>query len=57
LVHDLRRRPDQSYGLLVGAVGEIEALQAVVGRGKVEPGFSVARMQFNGLAEMPLGQA
>ena len=41
---------------VVGAVGEIEALEPVVGRGKPEPGFGVARMQLDGLAEMPLGQ-
>ena len=49
--------PDQLDGLCVGAIGEIEALEAVVGRGEADPGFGVARMQLDGLAEMPLGQA
>ncbi len=34
VVQDLGRRPEDADGLAVGAVGEIEAAQAVVGRGQ-----------------------
>ena len=57
VVHDLGRCPDDLDGLGIGAVGEIEALEPVVGRGEADPGFGVARMQLDRLAEMPFRQA
>ena len=48
---------DDADGLGIGAVGEIEAAQAVVGGGKAEPGLGVARMRLDRVAEMLLGQA
>ena len=43
--------------LLVGAVGEIVALQPVIGGGEPEPAFAVARQPFHRAAEMLLGEA
>ena len=45
VVEHLRGRPDDGDGLLVGAVGEVEAAQPVVGGGEPDPGLGVARMQ------------
>ena len=48
--------PMMADRLPIGAVGEIETLQPVVGRGKADPGFDVARMQLDRAAEMLLGE-
>src|SRR5665213_2933680 len=57
VVENLGGRPDDADGLVIGAVGEIEAAQAVIGGGKAEPGLRVARMMFGGAAEILLRQA
>ena len=56
VVEDLDRRPENAGGLFVGAVGEIEAAQAVVGGGKTQPGFRVVGMQLDRAPEMLLGE-
>ena len=43
--------------LVVGAVGEVEAAQPIVGCRQPDPGFEVARMQLDGAAEVALGEA
>ena len=43
--------------LVVGAVGEIEAAQPVIGGGEPDPGFEIARMLLDGAAEVLFGQA
>src|SRR5690606_31427936 len=45
VVEDRRRRTRDADCLLVGAIGEIETAQPVIGRSKTEPGFGVVRMQ------------
>jgi hypothetical protein len=57
VVEDFGGRPDDADGLVIGAVGEIETAQAVIGGGKAEPGLRVARMVFGGTAEIFLRQA
>ena len=49
-------RPEDADGLRIGAVGEIETAQAVVGGSQAEPGFRVARMHLGGVTEIFLGQ-
>ena len=41
----------------IGAVGEVEAAQPVVGGGEPDPGLGVARMAFDRAAEIALGEA
>ena len=48
---------DDADRLLVGAVGEVEALQLVIGRRQPEPGLGIARMRLDGAAEIALGEA
>src|SRR5215813_8263766 len=57
VVEDLRRGACDLGGLVVGAVGEIEAALAVVRRRQAHPRFEVARMQLDRAAEVTLGQA
>src|SRR5665213_2597594 len=57
VVEDFGGRPEDAGGLFIGAVGEIETAQAVIGSGQSEPGFRVARMQFGGAAEILFRQA
>ena len=57
IVEDFRRRANDADGLFVGAVGEIEAVQPVVGRREPDPGLGVARMFFRGAAKAFLGEA
>src|SRR5580704_13249577 len=57
VVQDFGGRSDNADGLGVGAVGEIEAAQTVIGRGQAEPGFRVTRAQFSSMAEIFLGQS
>ena len=56
VVEDFRRRAYDRHRLLIGAVGEIEALQPVVGCGQAGPGLGVARRILYRLAEMLLGE-
>src|SRR5262245_1386262 len=56
VVEDLGGRPRDLHGLVVGAVGELEPAQAIVGSGKPEPRLEVARMQLDGAAEVALGR-
>ena len=43
IVQDFGCRPDQTDGLRIGAVGEVEALQLVVARRQSDPGLDVLR--------------
>src|SRR4029077_8398625 len=56
VVEDFRRRADQADGRRIGAVGEVEAAQPVVGRREPDPGAGVVRMLLHGGAEAPLGE-
>ena len=56
VVEDLRRRPDDLDRLLVGAVGELEPAQPVIGGREPDPGLGVARMLLDGTAEVALGE-
>src|SRR5262245_27745211 len=57
VVDDFRPRPEDRERLAVGTVGEIIALQAIVGGGKPEPGLAIARCLLDRTAEMLLGEA
>ena len=57
IVDHLRARPEDRERLAIGAVGKVVALEPVVGCGKPEPGFAVARQLFDGAAEMLFGEA
>src|SRR5262244_1107725 len=57
VVEDLRRGACDLGGLVVGAVGEIEAALAVVRRRQAHPRLEVARMQLDRAAEVAFGQA
>src|SRR6185312_15485029 len=57
VIEDFRRSADDADGFGIGAVGEIETAQPVVGCREAHPGFAVARTRLDGLAEVPLGQA
>src|SRR6185437_11947440 len=54
---DFGGRPDDADGLGISTIGEIEAAQAVIGRGQTEPSFGVARAQLDGMTEVFLGQS
>ena len=41
IVQDLRRRTDDAGRLLVGAIGQFETAQAIIGSGETEPGFRI----------------
>lgn len=51
VVEDFRRRANDADGLLVGAVGEIEAVQVVIAGRQADPGGGGARMLADGAAE------
>ena len=42
VIEDFRRRPDDADGLLVGTVGEIEAVQPVIRCRKPNPGLGLS---------------
>ena len=48
---------DDAGRLGIGAVGEIETPQPVVGRRKPDPGFGIARMLLDRAAEVLFGEA
>ena len=56
VVEELRGQPDDGDGLVVGAVGEVEAAQPVIGGREPDPGLGVARMGLDGAAEIALGE-
>src|SRR6476620_9956164 len=57
VVQNLGRRSKDADRLTIGAVSKIKTPQAIIGRGKAEPGLGVARMRLDGTAEMFLGDA
>src|SRR5262249_12660879 len=52
IVENRDRRPDDADCLSVSAISQIKPAQAIVRGGKTKPGLGVARMQFDGAAEM-----
>src|SRR5215471_15679439 len=52
VVENRDRRPDDADGLSVSAISQIKPAQAIIRGGKTKPGLGVARMQFDGAAEM-----
>ena len=57
VVEDLDLDAGELGGLRVGAIGEVEAFDVIVGRGEIEPGLGVVRMLLDGAAEVALGHA
>ena len=57
VVQNLGRRSKDADRLTIGAISKIKTPQAIIGRGKAEPGLRVARMRLDGAAEMFLGDA
>lgn len=56
VVEEFSGRTEKLDRLGVGAFGEIEAAQPVVGGGEPYPGLGILRMQFDGFAEMAFCQ-
>src|SRR6202521_1398008 len=61
VVEDLRRRAENLDRMRIGAVGELEPTQPIIGGGKPEPGFGIApRLAgslFDRAAEVALGES
>src|SRR6185437_16104907 len=57
VVQNLGRWSKDANRLTIGAVSKIKTPQAIIGRGKAEPGLRVARMRLGGAGEMFLGDA
>src|SRR6202030_2876286 len=56
VVEDFGRRADEAQRRRISAVGEIETMQPVVGRGEPDPGAGVVRMLFHGSTEALFGE-
>jgi hypothetical protein len=57
IVQDLGGRTDDADRLGIGAIGEIEAVQPIIRRGKTDPGFSIIRMFLDRGAEALFSKA
>src|SRR5690348_10860006 len=56
VVENLDGRSNDADRLTIGAVGEIKPAQAIVGGGKADPGFGIARMLLDRGTEMLFGK-
>ena len=56
VVEDLRGLPHKSDGVSIGAVGEVEASNPVIGCRQTDPGGRIFRGLFGGVAEVTFGE-
>src|SRR5262245_26954401 len=56
VIEHFRGLADDADGLVVGAIGQLETAQLIIGRRQAHPGFGVLRARLDSAAEVTLGQ-